>query len=325
MRYSAWGFPFLVFVFWGLCGCLFIPLKGCFQRGGAVLAVAGHQLFEPVDEGGWKVWAEGGQRSEAVVAVGDDDLGAGVALEGNLLGEGVVEDAAKGVDVGTEVDGGGFELFRGHEVDGAEKTFGAGLVLALVRRRLVDFGEAEIEDFDLERGAAAASAAWLGLRLEHDILRLEVEVDDVLGVRGGHACEGLADEGIKISRVHPASADGGLEGFTLKEFHDDVAAFLVHSSVVDGDDVWVAEGGQEAGFPHHAVDRGTEAASVLHADAFEGHLPGLLVVPGLEDGAEAALGDEFADLVTVVDHVGIELTIFLFLDQSNSKSQTNHL
>ena len=83
-----------------------------------------------------------------VLQVRSHDFDGVFTIEGVGAGEGVVENAAESIEIDALVDGNSFELFRPHEIDGAENAIG--LVDGLEGGFGGEFGEAEINDLHLE-------------------------------------------------------------------------------------------------------------------------------------------------------------------------------
>jgi len=123
-----------------------------------------------------------------------------VALERDAAGRHLVEDDAQRVDVGAGVDGLALDLLGAHVLGRPDHDPGPGDAFLFERA-----GDAEIHD---------AGGARL---VDHDVLRLEVAVDDALrvglgqtvgdlsgdrdGAAGGHHAD-LADEPLYIAVIH---------------------------------------------------------------------------------------------------------------------------
>ena len=106
-----------------------------------------------------------------------DDLGGGVALEGPLAGETLIEHAAKRPDVRSFVDGVALGLLGAHVGRRAEQGPGQGDIAREscgVGRQILDdhLGQPEVQDLDLAVGS------------DLDVVRLEIPVDDALDVSG---------------------------------------------------------------------------------------------------------------------------------------------
>lgn len=99
-----------------------------------------------------------------------------------------------------------------------------------------EFGEAEVEEFDLDASAGEPS--------DHEVAGFQVAVEDVSLVGGEEAFEGLFGEGEEIGFAEGRAGDEGFEGVTIEEFHDDKGTIGVGAEVEEADDVWGIEGGE---------------------------------------------------------------------------------
>ena len=78
----------------------------------------------------------------------------------------------------------------------------------------------------------------VAVRLHHDVLRLDVAVDDVVAVRDGERLRNLrAHLGDLLAVQGAMPADAALEVGPAEVFHDDVVGVAVAPPVIDGDDV----------------------------------------------------------------------------------------
>ena len=99
-----------------------------------------------------------------------------VAGEGHVAGERLVDDDAERVDVGARVYVGSLRaLFGRHVLRRADDEVGRGQARIGLVYGLLNLGDAEVQDL---RPVAAARGLF-----EHDVVALEVAVDDALGVR----------------------------------------------------------------------------------------------------------------------------------------------
>jgi len=120
--------------------------------------------------GGAEVKREGREDLEAADAEGN---GVELALEGRCASHHLVEGHAEAPDVGGGIAGPAADDFRGHEGNGAAKVHGV---------------------VEPPEGAAGAKVGDLGLAVDQDdVVALEVEVHDVLGVDMGEACADVAE------------------------------------------------------------------------------------------------------------------------------------
>ncbi len=101
--------------------------------------------------------------------------------EGRLPGQGMIQDAAHAVDVGTDVDGAGIAgLLRGQVIGGPQQHAFPGQVhIVRLGTFIKEAAQADVEDFHggLESRVRLAAA---GSRHEHQIGRLQVTVDHAL-------------------------------------------------------------------------------------------------------------------------------------------------
>ena len=234
--------------------------------------------------------------------------GRGELAEGEFAGEHLVEDDAEAVDVGAVVHvGGAVALLGGHVAGRAQggggggERGGAGMgdgVWRLGRGVLAggvadEFGDAEVHEFHAAFG------------VEEDVLGLDVAVEDalVVGVLEGFA--NLRDDGEGLGGGEAAGAEGLAEVRAVHVFHEQVVKRGMgdgvwglgcghEAEVVDGDDVGVAEAGEEAAFALEAGGEGGGGAEVGWEE-FEGDETIELRLAGLEDVAHAAGADEFED------------------------------
>ena len=151
------------------------------------------------------------------------------------------------------------------------------------------------------RGARAREAEVHDLHApggqDVDVRRLQVAVDDALGVGEGEAVRDLLHDVELVPQVVQApGADDLLEVHALEELHRHVEAALLLAEVEDGDDVQVVQAGGGLGLaaePLHEVVVGGEHAG----HRLDGDEPVEDGVPGLVDLAHGPLADAGDDLV----------------------------
>ena len=262
--------------------------------GGALGGIFFEEAGDPAFEAGGDVAAQLFHGVRHFLEVGVDEFGDVFAVEGGVAGDGFVEDAAEGVEVGAVVDGEALELFGGHVVDGAHE--GVEVVDGLGLGGIEIFGEAEVEDFDLEERLGRAPG-------DHEVAGLEVAMDEAEGVGGDDGLEALVGEAKEVLELEGAADDDVFEGFAFDEFHDDVGALGVDAVVEDGDDVGVLEAGGGHGLAPGLLDEFAVILGDLHADAFDGDGAIEVVVDGAVDVAKTAAADEFPDFKAVGDPV----------------------
>ena len=93
-------------------------------------------------------------------------------------GQGLVQDATEGVDVGARIDRPSFDLLGRRVLDGAEKVAGRGQA---ARSRLL-------------RDAEVREVRVVGALLDEDVARLHVSMDERVRVRGVERAGQLLDQ-----------------------------------------------------------------------------------------------------------------------------------
>src|ERR1700691_172254 len=97
--------------------------------------------------------------------VGVDQFGNILAVKGGMARDCLVKNAAEGIEIGAVIDRQALKLFRRHVMDGAHE--GIEVVDGLGLRAVEVFGQAEIENFDLEERGGGGPG-------NHEIAGLEV-------------------------------------------------------------------------------------------------------------------------------------------------------
>ena len=139
----------------------------------------------------------------------------------------------------------------------------------------------------------------LGALHHHQVVRLDVAVDDVVLVRVLEPFRGLDDDVEFLDQVELAARlDDGAERLPLEILHRQVRAHVVYPELVHRDDVRVLQFGKGRGFFFEDVDRGNVVAEA--SQDFDGDVAAEGVA-GLVNGAVSALSElflklEFADL-----------------------------
>jgi hypothetical protein len=119
-----------------------------------------------------------------------------VAVEGGVAGDGLVKNAAEGIEVGAVIDRQPLKLFGRHVMDRAHERIE--MVDRLGLGRVEIFGQAEIENLDLEKRAGADAG-------DHEIARLEIAMDQAEGVGGDDGFEALLGEAEKVLELERAA------------------------------------------------------------------------------------------------------------------------
>ena len=163
------------------------------------------------------------------------------ADERPAAGQHLVEDGAEGEDVGPRVDWASFGLFwrhvrrRAHDQPGPRAQRRHRL---LCRRPFDELRDAEVEDL---RPAVAG---------DHDVGRLDVAVDDAVGVRSRKRGGDLSTRLERRRHRQGALREDPIERRPLDELHGDEGRARLLVDVVDRDDVRVVEGGGRARLLH---------------------------------------------------------------------------
>jgi hypothetical protein len=167
---------------------------------------------DDVGETGGHVAADLGQRRGRLLQDRRDDLGHGVAGEGQALPEQLVEDDAERPDVGADVDLVGRHHLLGRHVPGRAHDGGG------PRDHLVPVGDRDLRDAEVEhlhRGPARRA------RRQEQVRGLEVPVDHAQRVRLGHRLARLEHEAHALGHGQRAAALEGLrEILPLEVLHD---------------------------------------------------------------------------------------------------------
>ena len=205
-----------------------------------------------------------------------------VGLVGHLAGQQLIKDQAHREDVGTLVEILAQGLLRRHVVHGADQGAGLGHAVAFEGA-----GQAEIH----HQHPAGLVA--------HDVLRLQVAVNDACAVRGFERAAGLLHDldrflGSKFSLLLHQAA----QVLTLDELHGDELHAVGLAQVVDPDDVLVGDLGGQKQFLLEAVNDGLVAGQI-RADDFQRHHAIQFDVARLVDRAHPAFAQDLQDFVTL--------------------------
>ncbi len=202
----------------------------------AVLRVLHEAALDDPAQGRRRLRVRLGDRLRVLAHDRDERLGAGLALEGALARRHLVEDRAEGELVGAEIDRPSGGLLRRHVAGRAHH--GARLRRRsrrrlhdrrFLRERLDELGEAEVEDLDVP------------VLRDHDVLGLQVPVDDARAVRLGEALGDLRGEVEELARRNGLRGDELAQRAPLDQLHRDVRRFAGCADVVDRQDVRVVQ------------------------------------------------------------------------------------
>ena len=212
-----------------------------------------------------------------------------VRHKGQLAGEHLVEHDAHRVDVRLIGDIVAAGLLGGDVVHRANGLVGHGLGLALE-----EAGNAEVGHLD---GAVLQ---------EHDVLGLDVPVDDALLVG---ALQGHEDLGGEVDSLLPADGalllDILLQGDAVDKLHDDVLDLVAKADIVHLDNVGVVEHRDGLGL---IAETAQEIAVVgkFFLQNLDGHPAALHAVVGLVDIGHAAHADKLVDFVPAIQALADE-------------------
>jgi hypothetical protein len=174
-----------------------------------------------------------------------------------------------------------------------------GLLRGHVQRRAGD--EAGLRQLHVLRRPGQAEVGQLdvaGALLQQDVGRLDVAVDQPLGVGGGQPGGRLRADAQDLLQLRRRPAvEPVLQRLPRDQLHHQVGetAGLVLVNLVDGDDVLVRDLGRGPGFAAEAV-LGRLVAGELRVEDLERHGPLQARVDRLEDDAHAAAADLLHDV-----------------------------
>ena len=174
--------------------------------------------------------------------LGKERCGDRALPEGKVSREHLVEHDAERVEVRRGRDGcGAARLFRAHVGGGADE---AGLVGSFVGQGVVaEVCDAEVHQLDARQLTVGAE--------DHDVLGLEIAVNDAAGVSVGEGVEDLEADGEEMLSCRRALAPGRelLPGY---QFHDEEVEPIGPPEVPELRDVGVVEAGGRAGLAEEA-------------------------------------------------------------------------
>ena len=237
-------------------------------------------------------------RERLVLEDGGDPLRSGLAAEGKAARGPLEEDDAEREDVGAVIERLASQLLGRHVGDRPGEIGVQGGRAALVPadhrgKGKEDAGQAEVEDLDRAR------------RVDHDVLGLEVAVDDAAGVGGGHRArqgQGDLEEAVEGDA---AGLDELRQRLAVDELHGEKGRAFRLRDGEDGDDVGMAQGGDGLGF---ALEEGPPLGIAHRAlgQELDGHVAVELEVAGLPDDAHAAFADLLDQAIIAEDKVLFE-------------------
>jgi hypothetical protein len=246
---------------------------------------------------------QGGRRRAHVLAHQLDRV---LGLERALAGEHLEEDRAHRVEVGAAVDRLAQRLLGRHVRRRAEHHAARGQlhVAEGVGGVADELDHAEVEQLDV-----LVLLPGLAAQGQHDVLRLEIAVDQAARVGVAERLDDLAGQDERAAHAQRALAERVAQRATAHQLHDHEHPALVLAEVEHLDDVGVIEQVRrhrlalEAG--HHVVEVGETGQ-----DGLQGHRPAGRLVHRLEDLAGPAVAQLARQAVAAGDHLpGHELTL----------------
>ena len=190
----------------------------------AVLRVLLHALQDDGLKGRIDVRIDLAGRNRLLLHLLDSDRDCVIAVEGDTSCCCLVHDDAEGIEVG-----GGPELLAlrllGRDIVGRSQNRVVGREMAVLGA-----GDAEVHDLDV------------AIRLDHDVLRLDVAVDDVVLVGDGERLGNLGADLCDLAAVQRSVLpDAVLQVRAAQVLHDDVIGVPILAPVIDRDDIGALE------------------------------------------------------------------------------------
>ena len=207
-----------------------------------------------------------------------------IPLKGQPTGEHLIEHHAGRVDIGPGVSTVAPSLLRRDIVDGAQCLLGQGLGRVLQTR-------------DAEVGHLHTAVPQ-----HHDVLGLDVPVDDAPAVGVAQALHDLSDEVERLSPVQLAPPlHILLERDAVDQLHDDVFRLTALGHVIDRDDIGMRQHGNRLGFGVKTAAEVRILGQVALQDLHR-HQTVEAMTLGLVDHGHTAGSDALENLVAVIQH-----------------------
>ena len=207
-----------------------------------------------------------------------------VALKGQPPGEHLIEHHTGGVNIRPRIGPLTSGLLGRDVVDAAQGLLGQGLA-----------GAGKAGDAEIGHLHAAVPE-------HHNVLGLDVPVNDAPAVGVAEAAHDLGDKVEGLAPVHLAAAlHVLLEGNALNELHDDVLRIITAGHIVHGYDIGMGELGDGlALIPEAAAE--IRAVRKIALQNFHSHQTIQTMTLRLIDVGHTAAADQFQDLISVVQH-----------------------
>ena len=220
-------------------------------------------------------------------------LGGGLAGEGSLAREHLVQHEAEGEEVGAVVGHLAPDLLGGHVAHGADE--GAGVGGGRGRAEGIEAGLAD-RACRLRPGESEVEQLHAAVRGEERVLGLDVAVDDSAVVGAGQALGEREGDLYGLSPGEPLAGDPLAQGLALEQLGDGVGEIALAADVVEGEEAGVGEGGEGSCLALEAGDA-VEVAGDGFGEDLEGDVASEAGVAGAVDLAHATRADRREDLV----------------------------
>jgi hypothetical protein len=221
----------------------------------------------------------------------------------------LVEDDAEREEVGAGVEIFGTGLLGRHVRNGAERRAGAGQIVFVDAGCVCGGGLAGRSGGRRELGEAEIQHLGVAALGNKDVGRLDVAVDDALGMRGVEAVgnlDGQREHGFVTQRL---SADEVFQADAVQKLHGDEGLLTVFADFVDGADVGMIESRGGTRLATKAF-QGLRVLREAIGQEFEGYEAAKLGVFGFIDHAHTAPTNLFDDAVVrngLADHFWVDL------------------
>ena len=202
--------------------------------------------------------------------------GRGVAGEALAAGGHLVQHDAKREQVRARIQFLAARLLRRHVGDGAHG--GADHAREVLGTRLVDrSGQAVAVRGGRELGQAEIEHLHLSAPGEEDVGRLDVAVEDALGMRRVEGIGHLHADVEQRAEVDGATGEAQVEWLAVEQLHGEIALAVLLVEAVDGADVGVVQGRRRASLAPEPFD-GFGARGASGREYLDGHLAAELEV-----------------------------------------------
>ena len=222
-----------------------------------------------------------------------------VGAEGLFARGHFVHDHAEGIQIGAGIDRLCGCLLGRDIVHRAHRLIGHGHVFRIGQTR-----DTEVCHLDLP------------VPKQHNVLRLDVAVDDALGMRMLQSAQDLLGDADGLAQGKHALLVHILpKRDTLDALHHDILDIVAHRNVANRHDVRVAEHGDCAALVDDALDCLRIVGNVV-PQHFHGDRPMHDQIDRLENHSHAAHADHLGDLISPIEdaaHISVKLTVHIII------------